>query len=316
MRDEFPFGYGGTEVGNDGRQGYRVSTEHLVEHTIDLEPIPPSATLEVNGVELLDLTEQLRAAGVDEETFNVDRKDHRIAVGEAVLAAATSRFAAIGKRAMHMADTSRISGGAVYGEATVRSTSPGTALRAGHHAFHIDAYLPGVAEINNDDASVEAGADRYVDTWWHVWASDMRARNLSKQEIARVIREQSPGLVTIWVSLTPGEILQQPLVLCDKQTFVPGSGELQNTSTQMVKFPELNGTITLLRERSMRGARWLWQPQMRFGQAFLMSTTSTPHSAVHLLGGQDSAARISAEVRMFILDDDAEGLTGQPPLYS
>lgn len=302
LRNDVPFGVGSVIAGAEQRQGYKVCEEHMTEHTIELEPIPQEARLDVHGVELLDLREDLAAAGVWETTFSAERKEDRRAVGSAVLSAAARRFP--GKQQVHMADTSRVSGGAVYGEATVRCTKPGSGLRTGHHAFHMDSYLPGVAEIHGRNATVKEGARVFTDIWWHLWSSDMAARNLSKQDIVECLSNERHPLVTIWVALTPGEIQQQPLAVCDKRTFFPGHGELQNTSTQVVNLPGLpNATITVLRERTVQGARWYWRPRMRFGEAFLLSTTSTPHSAVQLEGVPQDAGRTSAEVRIFLLDE-------------
>ena len=47
---------------------------------------------------------------------------------------------------IHLADTSRVSGGAIYGEATVRDTGS-TTLRNAHHALHIDKLWRGVSEL-------------------------------------------------------------------------------------------------------------------------------------------------------------------------
>lgn len=313
MRDDLPFGTGSITPGAGARTGYSVNNHHLVQRIIEMEPIPSNARLEEHGVEFLNLREDLAAAGIEETTFSAELKEHRLAVGKALMAAATRRFA--GKYAVHMGDTSKVSGGAIYGEATVRNTTKGSALRAGHYAFHMDSYLPGIAEIHGLNATVQEGSQMFADIWWKIWASDMAAIKIGKQDIVNVLREQSPGLVTIWISLTAGEIQQEPLAVCDKRTFFPGSGELQNTSTQIVSLPGLsNATITVLRERSMKGARWYWRPQMRFGEAFLLSTTSTPHSAVEIQGVEHNPGRTSAEMRMFMVDNDIGSKQGPESL--
>merc|ERR1711972_499873 len=109
-----------------------------------------------------------------------------------------------------MADTSRVSGAAVYGEATVRDTDPASSLRMAHHAFHLDKYLPGVAKFWGQ-SGVNEGAKAFVDTYWAHWAPDFARYDMDQAATVACVEQAAPGLVNLWVSLTKGEIEQEPL---------------------------------------------------------------------------------------------------------
>lgn len=305
MRDDVPFGVADAcEAEAKGRQGFAVAENLMESQTLLLEPIPLDASFEEQGVELLDVRTELEAAGVTEDNFDPTSKEHRLIVGSTLIAKAESRFGP-GKRGVHMADTSRVSGAAVYGEATVRDTAPGSLLRMAHHAFHMDKFLPGVAKFWDKDGAHE-GAKAFVDTYWQHWEPDFARHKMDKAATAKCAEEAAPGVINLWVSLTKGEIEQQPLVVMDKRTIdLQGEAGLRNVSTVPVTFPGLRDTLTLLRSRAARGARVYWRPRMRFGEVLLFSTTTTPHSAVWLPDAPPDRPRRSAEMRVFVVDDAA-----------
>lgn len=301
VRNDVPFGCTkATEAEAGSRQGFEVSADLMDTVEIELEPLPADARLEVHGVELLDVRAALEAAGVREDNVDPANKEHRIAVGKVLIEAAEKRFGG-GKRAIHMADTSRVSGASVYGEATVRNTAAGSKLRAAHLAVHMDKFLPGVAKFWNH-AGARAGAQDFVDTYWEHWKSDFGALGVGKEDAVNCVEGAAPGLVNLWVSLTPGEIKQTPLVVADRRTLDLGPEDLDKVSTVAVTFPTLKDTLTLVRSKVAASTRWLWRPKMRFGEVLLFSTPYTPHSAVHLVDGPEDAPRQSAEIRVFIVD--------------
>eukprot|EP00443_Scrippsiella_acuminata_P044854 CAMPEP_0115259666 /NCGR_PEP_ID=MMETSP0270-20121206/47942_1 /TAXON_ID=71861 /ORGANISM="Scrippsiella trochoidea, Strain CCMP3099" /LENGTH=341 /DNA_ID=CAMNT_0002675483 /DNA_START=57 /DNA_END=1082 /DNA_ORIENTATION=- len=303
MKDDVPFGFADAcEAGAKGRQGFAVAEELMEGQTLQLTPIPAEATFEREGVELLDVRAELEAVGITEDNFDPTCKDHRLAVGSVLIRKAEQRFGP-GKKGVHMADTSRVSGAAVYGEATVRDTTPGSSLRMAHHAFHMDKFLPGVAKFWNK-AGKQEGAKAFVDTYWQHWKPDFARFNMDEVATATCVEKERPGLVNLWVSLTKGEIEQQPLVVMDKQSIeLEGEEGLRNVSTVPVTFPGLRDTLTILRSRAVEKGRWFWRPKMRFGEVLLFSTTTTPHSAVWLKDAPLDKPRRSAEMRIFIVDD-------------
>merc|ERR1719410_285475 len=105
---------------NSRRLGYALKPENLEKVELELSAIPDGASLAADGVEVADLREMLKEMGVNETTCNVSVHETRMAVGRAMLTFLERRF---GKRVIHLGDTSRVSGGAIYGEATVRDTS-------------------------------------------------------------------------------------------------------------------------------------------------------------------------------------------------
>lgn len=299
MRDDVPFGAEVCETEAQGRQGFEVSAELMEVKELSLEPIPADAKLETHGVELLNVKDQLEAAGVREDSVDPKNKEQRCTIGRVLIEAAEARFGP-GKRGVHMADTSRVSGASAYGEATVRDTGVGAKLRAAHHAFHMDKFLPGVAKFWGHQGTHEGAVD-FVDTYWQHWESDFGALGVSKQGAVKCVEEASPGLVNLWVSLTPGEIEQQPLALADRRTLALASEDLHKVCTVPVNFPGLSDTLTLLRSNTVAGTRWLFRPRMRFGEVLLFSTVWSPHSAVHLQNSSDKP-RQSAEMRIFIVE--------------
>lgn len=300
MRDDVPFGAQACETEAKGRQGFEVGAELMEAKEVLLEPIPADAKLETHGVELLNVKAQLEAAGVREDSIDASNKDHRMAVGRVLIAAAEARFGP-GRRGIHMADTSRVSGASVYGEATVRDTAVGKKLRAAHHAFHMDKFLPGVAKFWGHQGTHE-GAKDFVDTYWQHWEQDFSSLGVSKEGAVKCVEDAAPGLVNLWVSLTPGEIEQQPLAVADRRTLRLGDFDLDKVSTVPVTFPTLKDTLTLLRSGTVPGTRWLWRPKMKFGEVLLFSTVWSPHSAVYLPDSGSEKSRQSAEMRIFIVE--------------
>jgi len=297
-----PFGHSVCDIGAGGRQGYSVADHAMERHTLQLEAMPPGASLEREGVELLSVRDELEAAGITEDNCDLTKQEHRAAVGRVLIAKAEDRFGP-GKKALHMADTSRVSGAAVYGEATVRDTTAGSPLRTSHQAFHIDKYLPCVAKFWGKRGSRD-GAEAFVDTYWKHWEADFAKLGMGKAAVSACIAEASPGLVNLWVSLTPGEIEQQPLAVMDvRSTGLSERAGLDDVSAVPVTFPGLqNDTLTLMRASLAKRARFYWRPRMKFGEVLLFSTTATPHSAVWLPDAPRDTPRKSAEIRLIMAD--------------
>jgi len=299
LKDHVPFGFSESCSMGQERVGYQISSDMLQERRLQLEPLPHNASFEEEGVELFDLREALEAVGVTENTYDITNPTHRQLVGHVLLEAASARFK---KQAIHWVDTSRVSGGAAYGEATVRETKNGSSLRNAHYGFHVDAYLPGIAKLWGGSGR-RFGTEAYVD-WvhWRHMDADSKRLGFSKEEALNAVNEGSPGIAQFWISLTPGELKQSPLAVIDKRTFNLEDPDLSYISTHPVVFPALNATISLVRDRAVDGARFLWKPKMRFGEALLFSYLSTAHSAVRLEGDDLSGAwRSSAEMRILMV---------------
>ncbi|MDY6804689.1 MAG: hypothetical protein SXA11_12890 [Cyanobacteriota bacterium] len=292
------------EFGSEGRYGYKVKPEYLETRQFLLEPISANTSLERHGVELLDLREELEAAGVTEDNCNISSREHRLAIGRVLIEAAERRFAPH-IRAIHLADTSRVSGNSTYGEATVRDTDRESSHRNAHHVFHLDKFLPGIATLNGQEGAL-AGAENVVDAYWPHWKQDFASFGVTKEMAANYIHANAPGLLNVWVSLTPGQIKQEPLVVADKSSVALKCDAIDDASTVgvlNVNFPGLFETISLLRSRAVEEVRWLWHPNMRFGEAMLLSTTGTPHSAVWL-ADRSWSRRKSAEIRVLAIEQN------------
>lgn len=298
VKEDVPFGEGsfGPKPG-EGRFGYSMPEELLEPRNVQLWPFPAEASLVEQGAELLDISGTLARQGITERTFDVESKEHRLAVGRALMEAMEARFP--GKRAIHLADTSRVSGSAVYGEATVRCTHSNK-LRAAQHVFHVDKFLPGIAKLYGGSGP-RFGAQVIVDSYWDLWKPDFTRHGVTKEQAVEYTVGASPGMLNVWVSLTPGGIQQQPLAIADMRNILLDDSDMDCVSTHAIVFPQLEDTITVLRPRATEVARLLFQPKMRFGQAIMFSTTHTPHSAVWL-EGQPDVARCSAEIRLLMAD--------------
>lgn len=292
--------------GKQGSQGYSLPDNCLQDATVELTPMgsAESLSLEHNGVTRMNVQPELEAAGISERNFDPSISEHRRAVGSVLLAALEKRF---NKRALHLADTSRISPGAVYGEATVRDTGSKT-LRSAHHGFHVDKFWPGVRQLygsTSEEDSVLATIHNYS----KLWDDDWKCQGVSQQAAAHAMRgagKASDGcMVNAWVALTPGSIEQHPLAFIDKSSF---KLECNSVATMPVIFPNLSDTITLVKENILNDNRggapqFLWLPSMQFGEVFVFLTASTPHSAVRLEGVPDSdSIRRSAEMRVLLLN--------------
>mmetsp|Transcript_77518 Transcript_77518/g.240962 ORF Transcript_77518/g.240962 Transcript_77518/m.240962 type:complete len:167 (-) Transcript_77518:166-666(-) len=164
----------------------------------------------------------------------------------------------------------------------------------------MDKFLPGVAKFWNH-AGKHEGAEDFVETYWKHWEPDFSPLGVNKDGVVKCVEDAAPGLVNLWVSLTPGAIEQEPLAVADRRTLALGDDDLHKVSSVPVTFPGLRDTLTLLRSCTVPGTRWLYRPKMRFGEALLFSTVSSPHSAVYLLDGT-AKPRQSAEIRLFIVE--------------
>jgi len=298
LKDSVAFGEG--EFGPQscqGRLGYSMPEEFLNSQTVQLWPIPKHANFIEHGFELLDVSKALSEAGITEANMDACNPEHRRIVGKVLMEAAEARF---GKRAIHLADTSRVSGSAVYGEATVRNTGASSTLRAAQHIFHLDKFLPGIAKLYSQSGS-EKGAEAIVNAYWRYWEPDFTHYGVTKEQAVSHTCCAAPGMLNLWVSLTPGEIKQQPLAVADMRNILLDDSDVDLVSTHKIIFPGLEDTITVLRPRAIECAKLMYRPNMKFGEVILFSTTHTPHSAVWL-DGQPEAARCSAEIRLLLVD--------------
>eukprot|EP00959_Pyramimonas_sp_CCMP1952_P212267 4441737-Pyramimonas_sp.AAC.1 len=74
-----------------------------------------------------------------------------MAIGQAMINVLEQRF---DRQVIHLADTSRVSGGAMYGEATCRNTSS-PVMRNAHHVFHIGKFWVGISKLLNSTVMKE-----------------------------------------------------------------------------------------------------------------------------------------------------------------
>ena len=230
--------------------------------------------------------------------------------GRAMLSFLEHRF---GREIIHLADTSRVSGGAIYGEATVRDTGS-EKLRNAHHVFHVDKSWNGVSRLTGEDGT-KGGIRATVQAHWPFSEQDFARRGYDIEDYARMVHEQDPGVLNLWVSLTPGELKQHPIGFllnhAREKNAVSSAADLNEVaSTMHVQIKSYNDTITVLREgiAAKETARWGVVPKMTFGQAVLFYTDRTPHSAVWLTEEPDSR-RISAEIRVLVTDRPAPGVS-------
>jgi len=128
----------------------------------------------------------------------------------------------------------------------------------------------------------------------------------------RLTEAEDPGMLNIWVSLTPGTIKQQPLAFLmtnpsTKQDVMSSLNVSSVLSTLDVTFPGFNDTISVLRSRVAEdpASRFGWRPNTQFGEAVMFYTYKTPHSAVWLPNGPKDAPRKSAELRVLVTDRPA-----------
>jgi len=278
----------------------------LEPHTVWLETIPADASLEREGVEVLSCLEELHAAGVTADSCDLGQKNIRAKVGEATIQALMKRFGPT-KIVLHAADTSRVSGGTSYGEATIRDTTPGKTVRTAQSAAHIDHFLPGVAQCLGKNATSENGAEALIDTYWHLWRNDVEPRGLGKAAVKECLMRKM--MLNAWVALTPGGVQQDPLAVVDPRSVnLEKEQAFQSVNTVPIQFSKVMSTVTVLRSSTAQSNRWLWKPEMQFGDMLLFHTTQTPHAAVRLCEAP-YVPRQSSEMRVFILDNGS--LPGQ-----
>ncbi|OLP99428.1 hypothetical protein AK812_SmicGene18027 [Symbiodinium microadriaticum] len=314
LKPDVPFGDLDDSIRQGQRQGFAVNADSLTEVELNLHPINSSLTLRSDGVELVNLAEFLKDNGVYPETASVASHETRVAVGKAMLSFLEQRF---GREIIHLADTSRVSGGAIYGEATVRHTGSST-LRNAHHVFHMDKLWDGVARLIGTSTK-EGGVRATAHAHWPFSQQDFEDRGYSFDDYVRMVDAQDPGVLNLWVSLTPGMLNQHPIAFllngADGRNAISSAPDLNDmVSTMHVQIKNYNDTITVLRSSvaSAETALWGVAPNMTFGQALLFYNDRTPHSAVWLTQ-EPEAERISAEIRVLVTDrplQDAKILAG------
>jgi len=272
-------------------QGYSVSKDLLLGREITICPIPANAKLKSHGMQKINVKEALENEGITERTIDLEQHTHRLIVGRVLLNEVEASF---NMRAFHLADTSRVDGGAVYGEATVRDTHSKT-LRNSHHLFHIDKLLSGICKLNQCSSDWEA-VNLIMDHYRDVWIDDIKREKIGASDVKNAFKDGAA--INAWVSLTSGHIEQDPLVLVD-----PTSIGLSHESfyTMKVEMPGLLDSISTLKFEQSKVARFYWVPEMKFGDMLVFSTCNTPHSAVKILN-KSRKARQSAEMRMVLLE--------------
>jgi len=130
-------------------------------------------------------------------------------------------------------------------------------------------------------------------------------------DYVRLASAQNPGMLNLWVSLTPGKLVQQPLTLLMKnrhtgETPLSKAERIEEAVSSMhVYIKGFNDTLTVLRSKVGRdaSASWGFRPGMAFGEALLFPTDRTPHSAVWLPDGPADVRRISAEIRVLVTEE-------------
>ena len=270
-----------------------MQPQFLTEREILLCPLPKHATLQSHQMQAINVREALEVKGLTAENIDLNQKEHRQIVGKVLLQEMEALF---DMKTFHIADTSRVDGGAVYGEATVRDTASQT-LRKAHHSFHIDKFLPGICvlyDCSSDSEAVSMIVNGQVGHWW---VEDMKRENVTASQVEQAML--SGHKLNVWISLTPGIIEQSPLVLVDPKTI-----RLSHESfyTMKVHMPGLEETLSLLKVKQSETAKFHWIPEMQFGDILIFSNSKTPHSAVRVLNGS-TKPRQSAEMRMILLDD-------------
>lgn len=294
--------------GSNGK-GYKLgklSESILTKRTVELKPFQGNETLEHNGFELVNLRDELALAGITEDNFDPSNKEQRFVLGSMMMDAAQKRFD--GRPVLHLADTSRLTDRNEYGEATVRDTGSNNKHRGSHSIFHVDKYWPGIQSLYQND-TMEDTVDHAIN-YWRYWTDDWEKLDLAEESRKAMLKATSytashnafPSMVNIWISLTKGGITQHPLVLIDPLSIEDQIGSKSAATALTVPMTyrshSVQDTITLIRDSA--SARFLWQPRMEFGQAFIFDTTRTPHSAVWV-EGVENAQRRSAELRALVL---------------
>lgn len=270
--------------------GYSVPLDLLQASEVFICPIPRNFTLDKSGMEAFSVRNALQDAGITEKNVNLHLKSHRLVVGQVLLTEISKHY---NKSTFHIADTSRVDGDAIYGEATVRNTRSRT-LRKAHYAFHIDKFLPGICHLRNCSSNMDP-VNLILDSYYHLWAADMEREygiGLLEENVKRGTH------VNVWVSLTSGEIEQSPLALVHPDS-IPLSS--QSFHTMLVNMPGVNDYISLLKLDPSQDAKFFWIPNMKFGDVLVFLTWKTAHSAVKLFN-KSTKSRQSAEMRMLLLE--------------
>jgi len=201
--------------------------------------------------------------------------------------------------------------GADYGEATTRHTGrPGQ--RQAHYAAHMDKFLPGCAhcfgladpEQDSEEKARARGAEWFVNNYWWLNGHDWEKRGLTKEMVTETVQrplEETPGMINVWCALTPGRTTQSMLAVADLKRTTTKSGGKDGTIVSVpIRFNDkFEDLLTLIRADEGRRARWLYRPNMRFGEALMFSNTHTPHTAMSLVD-VPPAERISAEIRLVL----------------
>eukprot|EP00940_MAST-03C_sp_MAST-3C-sp2_P002746 g2746.t1 len=199
MIGELKFAAADAVTGTSGsimdEKGFRVNDAVLSSITeISLTEIHEDATLERDGVEIMDLLPFLEENGIFEGMFDPSVKDHRIRVGSAILAWLRRVRFPNAHKILHVGDTSRVDSGQVDGECTVRDTGDPT-LRGAHYAAHLDKHLPGIGDCFAQKPDAEAGArifaEKYAALNGDVWAK----ASISKRDVQHTVLEKPTGMV-------------------------------------------------------------------------------------------------------------------------
>ena len=304
LQDDVPFGdLQSGSIRQGQRLGFAVNPDSLTQVDVMLEPISSNVTLKSDGMEVVNLADFLKENGVHPENAAVDSHEIRMAVGRAMLSFLEQRF---GREVIHLVDTSRVSGGAIYGEATVRDTGS-EKLRNAHHVIHVDKEWTGISRLTGENGT-KGGVRATVHAQWPLAEKDFTDRGYGFEDYVRMVYAQDPGMLNLWVSLTPGELKQHPMGFllnsAKGQSAFSSAQDLNDVaSTMHSQIKTFNDTITVLREgiTSKETARWGMVPKMTFGQALLFYADRTPHGAVWLKE-EPASQRISAEIRVLVTD--------------
>mmetsp|Transcript_40454 Transcript_40454/g.72701 ORF Transcript_40454/g.72701 Transcript_40454/m.72701 type:complete len:348 (-) Transcript_40454:128-1171(-) len=299
LKDNVPFGF--------TSKGFLLPPDYLEEHILNLTdirsvPLVTKTALSSFGVELLDLSAELGQEGI-EENCNVSSREVRLTIGQVLLKAVGRRF---GRRAIHAHD---LSVDLEYSEAYVNNFSGGE-HEAEPGVFHADKVWGGIAELTGSP-SLSKALELTLDAQWTGQAGGDFEQSISPKQFLRLVAEQAPGLLNIWLSLTPGQIQQWPLVLLlnaeNAMSLIAratAEGSLKGAvNTYWTQFQGQNDTISAIRSSVARDTShsWGFVPDMSFGEALLFYADRTPHGTTAL--GQLPEQRISAEMQVLVTNE-------------